>query len=119
MEKQNNRKEYLKRYKEQNKEKLSEYQKKYRKENREKYLEYKKKYRKEYFKRYREENRGRLLEYQKMYMREKRNSLKENPEHPFNYVDYIKIENERKKRSKIPNKVQQLHETYFKREWGI
>ena len=114
-EKKEHRKKYLKRYKEENKEKLSEYQKKYRQENKEKYLEYRRKYQKKY----QEQNKEKLLEYRRKYMREKRESSKEIPEHPFNYIDYIRIENERKKRSKIPNKLQPLREVHIKREWSV
>lgn len=74
--------------------------------------------RREYQKKYREKNREKYLEYKRKYMREKRISVEDIPEHPFNYVDYIRKENA-KKRSKIPDKVQPLYEVYFKRDWSI
>jgi len=66
------KREYMKKYREDNKEKIREYKKKDREDNKEYYREYKKKYRednkeyiREYYKKYREENKDRLKKYKK------------------------------------------------------
>ena len=67
------RKEYTKKYYEQNKDKILEHRKEYREQNKDKLKEYSKEYTKKYY----EQNKDKILEYRKEYREQNRNKIKE------------------------------------------
>ena len=95
----NQNKEYGKKYKENNKDKIKKYNKEYKKNNKDKILKYHKEYNKEYYednkeyyKEYREDNKDKIREYNKKYYEDNKEYYKEyyeeyyenNPEKFFN-----------------------------------
>ena len=113
-------KEYSKKYKEENKEKINEQRKKYREENKEKlkkYREENKEKAKEYSKKYREGNKEKIKEDKKKYREENKEKLREynkkyNEENKERYM--ASTTKHRAKKKNIPY---DIDEDYLKSIW--